>query len=234
MSILSNILDDILAVIYPPRCLVCGEPLHLSGSQICTKCFGAMSLTRFWEQPDNTMAQSARDMQPIIENASALLYFDSYSRPMIHRLKYSGEWRTAEYLGELLGAYLSVSGLYPDVDVVVPVPLHPLRRLGRTYNQSEYIATGVASRLGAKTNFRSLYRTRYTSAQALKSRMDRWGNDDDLFALRSVDSLRGKHILLVDDVYTSGATIFRCVEIIHRHLPECQISIATLAASTQF
>ncbi len=234
MSILSKIWSDILAVVYPPKCLVCGQILHVAGTHICTKCFGSISYTRYWEHADNIMAEHARDMQPMIENACAMLYYDSYSRPMIHRLKYYKEWHTAKYLGELLGAYLSVSGDYNTVEVVVPVPIHPIKRIDRNYNQAEYIAQGVASKLGVETNFSSLYRSRYTSAQARKSRVERWSDNDDIFGLRNIEKLRGKHILLVDDVYTSGATIFRCVETLHRAIPQSQISVATLAIPPKF
>ncbi len=226
--------SDILAVIYPPKCLVCRDPIHISGSLICTKCFSRISFTKFWSRRDNLMAQHACDLQPIIENASAMLFYDSYSRDMIHRLKYRGEWRTAEYLGEIFGAYLAREELYAHVDVVVPVPIHPLRRFLRGYNQSEYIARGIASKMGIEVNSHSLYRCRYTSAQARKSKIERWGDDSDIFRVRSLDRLRGRHILLVDDVYTSGATIHRCVEVLSRALPECRISVATVAASHEY
>lgn len=175
------------------------------------------------------MARQVRDMQPSIENASAMLFYDSYCRTMVHRLKYRGEWHVAKYLGELYGAYLASSTLYATIDVVVPIPLHPMRRIQRGYNQAEYIAIGIASKLGVKVDTRTLYRRRYTSAQALKSRVDRWEDGDGLFGIRDRDALRDKHILLVDDVYTTGATIFRAVETLQHNIPECRISIATLA-----
>ncbi len=162
-----------------------------------------------------------------------MLHFNKTSRPLIHRLKYHGEWQTAEYLGQLLGSYLSTCELYASVDVVIPVPIHPLRRLGRTYNQSEYIARGVASALGVTTNFHSLYRRHYTSAQALKPRQERWDNFDNIFAVRKPNALQNKHILIVDDVYTSGATIFSCIDALHSALPLSKISIATLATGKQ-
>ncbi len=232
-DILRDILNDLLSLIYPPRCLVCGEVLLARGSLICTKCFSTISYTRFWYHEDNPMSQHARDMQPIIENCAAMLFYDNYSRDMIHRMKYRGEWRIARYLGELFGSYLSCERRYRGVDVVIPVPLHPVRRIGRTYNQSEYIALGIAKTLGVKVNSRSLYRHRYTSAQAQKSKFERWSGGDDIFGVRFAKGLQGKHILLVDDVYTSGATIFRCVEALRSSILSCRISIATIAASTR-
>lgn len=180
------------------------------------------------------MAQHARDLQPYIRHACAMLFYDTHSRDMIHRMKYRGEWRTAEYMGEIFGGYLSRSELYDSVDVVVPVPLHPLRRIGRGYNQSEYIASGVASKLGCAKSFGNLYRTRYTSAQARKDKVDRWEMERGLFRLRDPKCLGGKHIALVDDVYTTGATIFRCAEALHHAVPDAQISIIAVAASREY
>ncbi len=234
MSILSKLISDLSAVIFPPKCIICQEPIHISESLICTKCFGSISYTRFWEYSDNAMAQHARDLQPFIHHASAMLFYDSYSRDMIHRLKYRGEWHTAKYLGKIFGGYLMCSELYEDVDMVVPVPLHPLRRIVRGYNQAEYIASGIAAQMGCAKSFGNLYRTRYTSAQARKDKVDRWKVERGLFEVRNPKILNGKHILLVDDVYTTGATIFRCAEALHLAAPEARISIIAVAASREY
>ncbi len=234
MSILNNIWHDLRSIIFPNRCLVCGEIMEGSHAMICPICFSKISITRFWDTTDNPMAEHARDLQPMIVEGVALLFYDGYSRPMIHNIKYHKYWRGALYLGELLGAYLSRSELYADIDVVIPVPIHPLRQIERTYNQSEYIAMGVARKMGVATNFHSLYKTRYSSPQAGKKQVDRWNNDNNSFRVKSPERLDGKHILLVDDVYTTGATIYRCVEAIVAAVPNCQISIATLATSHKY
>ncbi len=234
MSILSNFVDDILSLIYPPRCLMCQEPIHNTDSLLCTKCLSTMTYTRFWEYSDNAMALHARELQSYIHHASAMLFYDMHNRKMIHRLKYSGEWNTAKYLGEMFGSYLSQSELYTSVDLIIPVPLHPLRRIGRGYNQAEHIALGIASKLGCDVNFNTLYRCRYTSAQARKSRVDRWDSQSSLFRVRHPEQIEGKHILIVDDVYTTGATIFRCAEALHFATHDCQISIVTLATSHEY
>ncbi len=229
MSILSNILRDLLSVIYPPKCLMCGEELHLADSEICTDCFSRVSYTRFWEYSDNPMSGRVRDLQPMVREACAMFFYDNHCRDMIHRLKYRAEWRTARYMGEIFGSYLSRSDIYSNVDIVIPAPLHAIRRMARGYNQSEYIARGIASKLGAKVDTHTLYRSRHTIAQVKKTKVERWTGGENLFEVRDIERLRGKHILLVDDVYTTGATIFRCIEAIHRSLPECEISVATLA-----
>ncbi len=234
MSILNRILRNLSSLIYPPRCLVCREVMEGVSAKICARCLSKISITRFWSYSDNAMAERARDLQPMIVEASALLFYDSYSRPMIHRIKYYREWRGALYLGELLGAYLATSDLYRDIDVVVPIPIHPLRRVERGYNQSEYIATGVAKELGVATNFCSLYRARYSSPQAGKEQVDRWGDDEGGFMVRNGESLEGKHILIVDDVYTTGSTMYRSIEAIIASVASCRISIATLAATSHY
>lgn len=219
--------------IYESTCLVCGGELHHVDGLICTKCLLKLNLTNFWVERDNPMTANLRLMQPIIESGVAMFFYNEHCRDMIHRLKYRGEWQTARSLGEMLGECLCSTDIYDDVDVIVPVPLHPLRRLWRSYNQGEYIASGVAAKLGVKTNFYSLYRSRYSSPQARKSHFDRWADDaEDTFQVRGIERLRGKHILVVDDVYTSGATIFRCVDALYHSVPNCRISVATLTVSS--
>ena len=128
-----------------------------------------------------------------------------------------------------------MGGLYDDVDVIVPVPLHFRRRMSRGYNQSELLALGMARRMGVECDLRSLSRVRYNESQTNKSRTERWANVDDIFEVRRADRLRGRHILLVDDVLTTGATISACAEEIIRACEgDVRISVATLAASTRW
>lgn len=148
---------------------------------------------------------------------------------MIHGFKYRGAWRTARMMGEWYGRELRECGSYHDVDVVVPLPLHPLKRMHRGYNQSEYIAEGIAAQLGVPVDRTSVYRRRNTAEQALRSRRERAGNVADAFAVRHPERLAGRHILLVDDVMTTGSTLLSCAEAILQAAPDCRISIAALA-----
>ncbi len=231
MSILNNIFHDLRSILYPRRCLVCGKTMDDTEAMVCPICLSQISITRFWNIPDNSMAERARDLQPFIEQGAALFFYDSKSRPLIHNIKYYGFWRGARYLGELLGDYLFRSELYTDIDVVIPVPIHPMRRLKRKYNQSEYIAQGIATKMEVTTNFRSLRRARYSTPQAQKRQVDRWHDNKGGFIVQYPEQLNGKHILLVDDVYTTGATIYRCADALNDAIPNCKISIATLATS---
>ena len=128
-----------------------------------------------------------------------------------------------------------MGGLYDDVDVIVPVPLHYRRRMKRGYNQSELLAVGMARKMGIGYDFCSLKRVRCNESQTNKSRTERWANVDDVFEVRRADRLRGRHILLVDDVLTTGATISACAEAIIRACEgDVRISVAALAASTRW
>ena len=103
--------------------------------------------------------------------------------------------------------------------------------MGRGYNQSEYLADGIAERLGAKVDRHSLYRRRYNLSQTSRTRSERWKNVEGVFAVRNVEQLRGRHILLVDDVFTTGATIMSLAETILHAAPDARLSVATLAAT---
>ena len=140
-------------------------------------------------------------------------------------------WLYAYNLGLWFGAELKDSGLYDDIDLILPVPLHPMKILSRGYNQSTYLAEGIAKQLGKPVDNRSVRRLRNNPAQARKKSHDRWLNTEELFGVRYPERLRAKHILVVDDVLTTGATISSCIAAIKEAAPDCRISVATLSVS---
>lgn len=134
-------------------------------------------------------------------------------------------------MGAWYGRCLAESGLYDDVEVVVPLPLHPFKLCRRGYNQSEYIAEGIAAELGVSVDRRSVYRRHNTPSQALRARRERAANVEGAFAVRCPEQLVGRHVLLVDDVMTTGSTLLSCSEAIMQAVPDCRVSIAALAVS---
>lgn len=232
MSILSDTWSDLCSLIFPPRCAVCGEPLARGERTVCTLCRAMAPLTGYWRQADNPVARKCWGLVPV-HRASGFLFFAHGSgwRRLIHSFKYRGAWRTARDMGAWYGACLHESGLYDDVDVVVPLPLHPFKRIRRGYNQSEYIAEGIAGQLGVGVDRRSVHRRRNTASQALKPRRERARNVENAFTVRSPERLAGRHVLLVDDVMTTGSTLLSCSAEILRAVPDCRVSIAALAVS---
>lgn len=232
MSILSDLFHDVGALFFPPRCPVCGSTLPEGCSLVCTRCRADAPLTGFWREADNPMTRRLWGLMPVTR-ASALLYYAKGSgwRRLIHRFKYKGAWRLALEAGRWYGEELCESGLYDDVDVIVPVPLHRFKLLRRGYNQSEYLAEGIAAGLRVEVDRRSVVRIRNNPSQARTPRPERSRNVEGAFAVRRPEALTGRHVLLVDDVFTTGETLLSCGEAIRRAAPGCRISIAALAVS---
>lgn len=229
---MSGLLKDLRDLFLPPVCPVCGGELPEGARTVCNSCRMDAPLTGFWTQVDNPVARKFWGLVPVI-NASAFLFFvpgNGY-RDLIHGFKYAGRWRDALEMGLWYGGELARSGLYAGVDVVIPVPLHWRRRIARGYNQSEYIAQGIAASLGVPMDTRSLRRTRHNPSQTHRTTRERWDNVKGIFSVRRPERIGGKHILLVDDVLTTGSTITACAEAILAADPGTHISIATLAVS---
>lgn len=222
-----------LGVLYPELCPVCGQALASGEQTLCLHCRWDMPWTGYAEDPENPVFRQLHGDIPQLQRAAALFFFhhESHYRSAIHSLKYSGRRDIARSFGEILGRELKESGLYDDVDLLVPVPLHWTKRIRRGYNQAEEICRGVSKSLGPDCDFRSLKRTRRTRSQALhKTRADRHRNVEGAFTVRRPDRLHDRHILLVDDVLTTGATIKACAEAIRQALgDEVRISVATLS-----
>ena len=223
---------DVLSLVIPASCPVCGKRLGRGEAVVCASCEVTAPLTNLWREPHNPMNERFWGLMPV-ERASAFLWYVEGSawRDVVHNFKYGGQWRVAYNMGRWFGAELRESGLYADVEVVVSVPLHLARRMWRGYNQSEYIARGIARELGVKVDTRSVGRHRYNSSQTHHRKVERWDNVEGIFRVRRADALRGKHILLVDDVFTTGATIMSLGETILRSTEDVRLSVATLATS---
>ena len=204
---LKRAVSDLASLVFPDVCPVCGSMMSDGERFVCTACRYRVPLTGFCREGSDW-------------------------RRLIHDFKYGGRWLLAVRIGRWLGAELAAGGLYGDVDVVVPVPLHWRKRISRGYNQSEYIAEGVAHSLGVPCDFRSVRRRVNNPSQTQQRHGDRWGNVDGIFAVRHPQRLRGKHVLLVDDVFTTGATVISCAEAIFAACGgDVRVSVATVAAS---
>lgn len=232
MSMLCNILRSLRTMIYGDGCIFCGGYTEEGMHSICNRCRFEIPLTNYQLEADNPVKERFDGIVPV-EQASALFFYMGGSRwqEIVHRFKYSGKWQLAYALGRWYGALLRESGLYDSVDIIVPVPLHPLKAIKRGYNQSRYIADGIAREMHLSVDARSVRRLRNNPSQAHRSASDRWENVESLFGARSVESLRGRHILLVDDVLTTGATIASCIKAIQEAVPDCKVSVAALATT---
>jgi ComF family protein len=167
-----------------------------------------------------------------IERAAAFSFYnrDSRIRRLIHNLKYKGVQDIGPELGKMYGLALMNSGFTRDIDLIIPVPLHPSKERNRGFNQSYLISRGISQVTGITVDSRSLYRVSSTSTQTKKSRYERWKNVEGTFMVQDSSSVTGKHILLVDDVITTGSTMESCVNELLKS-EGVRVSVAAMAVS---
>ena len=229
MILLRNIFRDLLGLLFPHLCCGCGTHLYKGEDQICTQCLCQLPYTDYHLFPEN---KAARQLWGHVRcNAvTSLLYFKKGSRTqnLIHHLKYRGRKDLGVKLGHMIAERLMQAPAYSGIDLIVPVPLHPRRERNRGYNQSLCIAEGIGSVLNVPVNRSGLVRTGLTKSQTKKGRYDRFRNMQAVFKVNDAALFKNRHILLIDDVMTTGATLEACSIALQTCNPQ-KLSIATVA-----
>ncbi len=222
-------LNDILNLFYPHICYACGDSLTNQENIICLSCELKLPRTGFHLHDDNPIARVFWGRVQL-QAATSFLFFNKggHVQELIHALKYKGKTETGVYLGKLFGMDLKNSPFYQNIDVVIPVPLHPKKFHKRGFNQSETIAKGISQSLGIDIDHEHFIRLVNTDSQTKKSRYNRWENVKGVFGITDEKKLNGKHILLVDDVLTTGATLEACTSVL-LNIENTKVSVATLA-----
>ncbi|WP_235941917.1 ComF family protein [Pontibacter fetidus] len=226
--------QDLLALFFPESCFACNKVLVRGEQFICTDCNIKLPYTDFHEH-------GATELNPLqrrfwgkvpVRFAFSYLYFRSKGRVqrLLHQLKYKGAKDLGEHLGQRYGSILQEYQYHDQFDLIVPVPLHKLKLRKRGYNQSEHFAVGLASAMSVPTKADVLKRTINTTTQTQKNRLSRWQNVEQVFEVTKPEQVKGKRILIVDDVLTTGATLEACaVTLLAAGASE--VSIATIAAA---
>ncbi|MBR4585294.1 MAG: ComF family protein [Bacteroidales bacterium] len=235
---LKTSLSALLDLVLPRVCVVCGRPLLPQEEHLCLECRADLPQTHYATLGHNPLADrfNARiqtDEYEPYAYAAALYHYraDAGYKKISQALKYHRDFGVGRWAARLLGAQLAASPLYADVDLVVPVPLHWLRRRRRGYNQAALIAREVARALGAPLAPRLLRRIRRTRSQTRLSGEAKAANVVGAFALRAARPPAAHHILLVDDVFTTGSTLAACHKALRStYGPQVRISVATLGA----
>ena len=226
---MKGFLHDLVNLFFPRLCQACDNALAPTDEEICLHCLFLLPYTNFHLTNENAMEQSLWGRVPV-EGAAAFLYFNKGSRVqhMIHRFKYKGRHQIGTFLGRIYGYKLANQSPYNTVDLIIPVPLFKKKQLKRGYNQSEVFAKGLAIALNVPVETNLLFRTRESESQTKKSPSERWENVKEIFSVPDPSQLEGKHILLVDDVFTTGATIESCAATLQKE-SNCKISVVTIA-----
>lgn len=220
-------ISDLIDLIFPRTCVVCGELLSPQEKDICINCLSSLPKIEkihldeieksFWGKVE-------------IERAISFMYYHKNSpyNNLIHRLKYKNRPDAGERLAFLAAKEIAESGFFDGIDAIVPLPLSKRKMRQRGYNQCDYIAKGLSRATGIPVMKNAVKRLRSNETQTHKNRDERWQNVEGIFALSDAALLNGKHILLIDDILTTGATLSSCAKSIQEGC-QCRISIFTLA-----
>ena len=229
MNWIYDLWDDFISLLFPRICYACGNHLMRNESLICTECYVVIPRTNYHNDADNPVAQLFWG-RCLLEKAAAFSYYNKGSRirNLIHNLKYKGIREIGYELGRIYGLSLEASGFTKDIDLIIPVPLHPAKERVRGFNQSETISHGIADVVHLPVDIRSLARITVSATQTKRSRYERWTNVEGIFHVIDAESIRGKHILLIDDVITTGSTIESCTNELLK-IEGVKVSVAALA-----
>jgi len=229
MNLQRSYLADFVSLLFPELCAACRESLVANEYLLCTDCRFNLPYTNFHLQADNIVARQFWG-KINIEAAFALFYFNKGGKiqNMLHQLKYNGQQQIGNLLGNIAGGQLIKNEIFNNVDYIIPVPLHKKRFRERGYNQSTRFAEGLADKLNAVVEEGNLVRVKSTETQTHKSRFARFENMQEVFRVINPEKLKGKHVLLVDDVVTTGSTLEACGEQLLK-VEGLKLSIATIA-----
>lgn len=225
-----RLVRDLSHLIYPNTCLVCERELAESESSICSFCDQNIEKTNYHLMEEHSEMDQLFWARAEVEFTYPFMHFkkDSVSQIVLFNLKYRNKGRLGVYFGKRIGKELNKTSLAGSVDVIIPVPLHPKKEFIRGYNQSEKLAQGIGDVLNVPVNIKLLKRKKHSSSQTNKSRFERWDNVKGVFDKSA--SLRSyKHVMLVDDVITTGSTIENLIHIIKDSNPDIKVSVVTLA-----
>jgi ComF family protein len=228
-----RLLNDFVNLFYPRLCILCQNPL-IENEHICLDCLCNLPETNYYKNRNNPVRALFAGF-PQVNDVTAFLFFeqDGKAQQLIHSLKYYGNKSLAEFLGCIAAYRLKEYGFFASVDTIIPIPLHPQKEKRRGYNQSALIAKGISSVYRCDIDTAAIKRVADTESQTHKSVYERHVNVERIFRLANMESLSGKHILLVDDVITTGATTAACIKTLSE-IPEIKISIFSLATVAEY
>lgn len=225
-----RLLRQLLDIAAPRLCSACGRRLNDGEEVFCATCMMRLPRTDFLAHPyDNEMAQTFWGRVSHFEKAYAFVYHQPHSESAraVYQIKYFGMADTGIDIGEIMGIQMKAAGFTDDIDIILPVPLTKERKRQRGFNQSEMIAQGISSATGIKVAKDIVKRVSFHGSQTRRDRQDRADNVENAFCLASGKRVTGKHVLIVDDIVTTGATIVAMAQQITLQ-PGVKVSVAAI------
>jgi ComF family protein len=231
MNLAKDILHSFSHLFFPHSCAGCGNDIISEKQILCIRCNSQLPLTGFELHNNNPIEKSFWGRIPIY-NAMGLLHFtkDSILQNLMHQFKYKGKKEIGFYFGNMIGNAIIRSGRFENINALIPLPLFSSKEKKRGYNQSTILCEGISEIMQLPILKNAVIRTTATETQTHKNRIERWQNINGKFEIVNMSSLRNKHVLLVDDVTTTGATLEACaIELLKAE--DIKVSIATLACT---
>lgn len=223
--------NDFLNLIYPAECHLCGNSLSPHEKFICTPCIETLPRTGYHRNLRNPMEERFAGLFPFVAATGHFFYSrDSSLSQLIQDMKYRNFPSIGNKMGEIAGRELYISGFLNDIDIIVPLPMHFIKKAKRGYNQVDNIAAGIGKAAGLKI-LDALKMTRQRKTQTSLSGMERLANAKSLFAPRKNIDLNHKGVLLVDDICTTGATLGSAAETLTKSFPQIRLSLFSLAVT---
>lgn len=233
MNVLSTIKDSFLQLFYPHVCAGCGSDALTNESRLCVKCIYNLPATGFEAHSPNPIEKMLAGRIKF-EKATAQFYFtkESLIQKLMHQFKYRSNKDLGKQLGTIMGVQLKDSNRFDDIDALVPLPLFENKERKRGYNQSTVLCKGISEILHVAIIESAIIRPVHTETQTKKNRIERWKNMEGKFQLVDESKIKNKHILLIDDVITTGATLEACANTLLQ-AENVKVSIATLCFASQ-
>lgn len=224
-------LSEFLSLFYPGLCAACKSPMVRNEKIICAPCMMDLPYTNFHRYRDNPVAKIFWG-RTRIEFATALCFFQKAGRvqQLLHELKYKGNQEVGLVLGRELGKQILETSDMEKIDLILPVPLHPRKERLRGYNQAKPIADGIAEVINSRVQPDAARRLHFNQTQTNRNRYNRFENVSEIFKVSEPAAMYGKHVLIVDDVITTGATIESCSNAILK-VEETKVSVVSLACA---
>lgn len=224
-----NIFYDFLSLLYPDLCVACKKALITGEKTLCTSCFHKLPRTDFHHENHNILHEIFMGRIKL-EQMVAFLYFKKGGmvQEIIHQFKYKNRTEVGNTLGEIYAYELMQCNWINNIDFLIPIPLHGKKLKKRGFNQSEEFAKGLSKILDLPLRSDLLSRAIFSETQTRKSKYQRWENVKDIFELKNPEQLKDAHVLLVDDVITTGATIEAAATCIKKS-SKAKVSVVALA-----
>jgi len=227
-----SIFSDFINLFFPALCLSCNDRLVNGEEYLCLSCLGKIPKTNYHNIRNNKLEMLFAGRFPFAGIASyAYFVKGGIIQSVIHELKYKNKPELGEYLGKLCGQEIKESSFLRKTDLIVPVPLHPNRLKQRGYNQAEMIAQGISSITNIPVSRGNMMRIIDNTSQTKQSRSGRWANTEGIFDIKEPEIFNDKHILLVDDILTTGSTVESCIKALTKKCTNSNVSIFTIGAA---